>query len=87
VFVPIGWAGAGIAVICAVVAGVALARGAVGLCGGAAGVWIVGTMLSVAASFANDWSPLIVSIAALTGMLIIGGAIHTLLGRAVRRAA
>lgn len=73
VFVPVGLAGAVIAVVCAVVAGVALARGAAGLLGGAAGIWIVGGMLSVAASFVGDWTPAIVSVIALAAGLTVGG--------------
>lgn len=71
-FGPIGWLGAGIAVICAVVAGVALAKGSAGVSGGAAGVWIVGAVLSLAGGFAQEWLPLMVSGSALVVALIVG---------------
>lgn len=72
VFVPIGMAGAVIAIVCALVAAFALMRGSAGLAGGAVGVWIVGAMLSMTASFAALWTPLIVASAALGGALVIG---------------
>jgi hypothetical protein len=78
VFGPIGMFGAAVAVLCAALAMVALARNSVGLAGGAVGVWIVGAMLSVAASFASDWMPLIVSCAALAVGLVLGGVARTL---------
>lgn len=78
-FVPIGAFGAAVAVVCALVTMIALARGAVGLAGGAVGVWIVGAMLSVASSFANDWMPLAISGAALAVALVLGGAVRALL--------
>ncbi|MFD5214198.1 hypothetical protein [Microbacterium sp. NPDC058345] len=73
VFVPIGIAGAVIAIACALATVFALLRGAAGLAGGAIGVWIVGAMLSVSASFANLWTPVIVALVALAGALVIGG--------------
>lgn len=80
VLVPIGIAGAGLALVCAAVAAVAIVRGAGGLSGGAVGVWIVGALLSVTASFALEWTPLIVSCAALAGALIVGGIVRAVLG-------
>ena len=71
-FVPIGMIGAGLAIICAIVIDFAIARGAAGLAGGAAGVWIVGAMLSLTASFATQWIPLIVALAALAVALVVG---------------
>lgn len=85
IFVPIGFAGATWAVICALVAGFALARGSAGLCGGAAGLWIVGALLSVASAFTSEWSPLLVSLAALAAALTVGGLVRA--GIAARRAA
>lgn len=76
--VPIGIVGAVLAVLCAVVAGIAIMRGAGGLAGGAVGVWIPAAVLSLAASFAQQWTPLLVSGAALVGMLILGA-----VGRAI----
>lgn len=78
VLVPIGIVGAVLAALCAVVAAVAIMRGAGGLAGGAVGVWIPAAVLSLAASFAYEWLPLIVSVAVLAGMLILGA-----VGRAV----
>lgn len=86
VFVPLGIAGAAIAVVCALVAAFALMRGAAGLAGGAIGVWIVGAVLSVSASFGNVWMPAIVALAALAGALALGGA-GRLLAFGVHRAA
>lgn len=80
VMVPIGYVGAGLAIICAVVAGIAIARGAGGLSGGAVGLWIVFALMSFTASFAHQWTPLLASCVALGAMLVIGG-----LGRAVTR--
>lgn len=79
VMVPIGMAGAVLAVICAAVAMIALARGAAGLCGGAVGVWIVGALLSVTSSFADEWMPLAVAGAALAVALTVGGLLRALL--------
>lgn len=47
-------------------------RGAAGLAGGAVGLWIPSAMLSSTASFANQWTPLLISGAALVAMLLIG---------------
>lgn len=76
VLVPIGWAGAVIAVLCAIVAAVAIVRGAGGLVGGAVGVWIVGALLSVTASFGQQWIPLIAACASLAAMLVIGAVVR-----------
>ncbi|MFD5225968.1 hypothetical protein ACFWHT_10155 [Microbacterium sp. NPDC058342] len=78
VFVPIGIAGAVIALICALIVAFALARGAAGLAGGAVGVWIVGALLSWASSFADLWSPLLVSVGALGAALVIGAVLRVL---------
>lgn len=72
ILVPIGVAGAVLAALCALVAGVAIMRGAAGLAGGAVGLWIPSAMLSSTASFANQWTPLLISGAALVAMLVIG---------------
>lgn len=90
VMVPIGIVGAALAVVCAIVAAIAIIRGAEGLSGGAVAVWIVCALTSFTASFANQWMPLIVACAALAGMLVIGGVVRlvvgaTALGRAERR--
>jgi hypothetical protein len=87
VFVPIGMFGAFVAAVCAAVATVALARGAAGLCGGAVGVWIVGAMLSVASSFADEWLPLAVSGGALAVGLCVGGILRAVLATRPDRAA
>lgn len=80
-FLPVGLTGAGIAVICAIVAGVALARGAVGLCGGATAVWIGGMMLSIAAGFSGQWIPTVAAGGALVAALVIGGLVQVVLNR------
>jgi len=72
VFVPIGVAGAVIALVCALVAAFAIARGAAGLAGGAIGVWIVGALLSVSASFAALWTPFFVAAIGLGVALVAG---------------
>ncbi|WP_193597370.1 hypothetical protein [Microbacterium sp. YJN-G] len=76
VFVPIGTAGAIIALACAVIAAVAIARGAAGLAGGAIGVWIVGALLSISASFAGQWTPFLVSAIALGAALVAGAVLR-----------
>ncbi len=48
-------------------------RGAAGLAGGAVGLWIPSAMLSSTASFANQWTPLLIAVATLVAMLVIGG--------------
>lgn len=92
VMVPIGIAGAVLAGICAVVAGIAIMRGAGGLSGGAVGLWIVGALMSFTASFANQWMPLLAACAALAAMLVIGAVVRAIvnaadLGREPRAAA
>lgn len=76
IMVPIGVAGAVIAGLCAVLAGIAIVRRAGGLTGGAVGVWIPAAMLSSVAGFANQWMPLLLASAALVGMLVIGGVVR-----------
>src|SRR3954454_10194167 len=71
-FLPVGFVGGGIAVLCAIVAGVAIARSAAGLCGGAVAVWIVGAMLSIAAGFSGQWIPTAAAGAALVAALLLG---------------
>lgn len=84
-FLPVGFVGAGIAVLCAIIAGVALARGAAGLSGGATAVWIVGTMLSVAAGFSGQWIPTAAAGGALVAALVIGALVRVVLnGRPTR---
>ncbi|WP_315068548.1 hypothetical protein [uncultured Microbacterium sp.] len=78
VMVPIGYVGAALAVIFAIVAAVAIVRGSGGLAGGAVGLWIVGALMSFAASFAREWTPLIVACAALTAMLIVGSVVRAI---------
>lgn len=72
IMVPIGIGGAVLAVLCALVAGFAIARGAGGLTGGAVGIWIPAAMVSSMAGFANDWMPLIAAAGALGGLLVLG---------------
>ena len=90
VLVPIGVIGAALAAICAIVAGIAIMRGAGGLIGGAVGLWIPFALLSFTASFANQWLPLIAAGAALAAMLILGGVVRAIVnvadgGRPSRR--
>lgn len=85
--VPLGIIGAAVAVLCAVIAGIAIARGAGGLAGGAVGLWIPATVLSLTASFAHEWTPLIVAGAALVGMLVVGTVLRVIIGSAESRAA
>lgn len=76
--VPIGIAGAVIAVVCALITAFALARGAAGLAGGGAGVWIVGALLSLCASFAMLWTPFLISAGALVAAFVVGAVLRTL---------
>lgn len=78
VMVPIGVIGAALAALCAIVAGIAIMRGAGGLIGGAVGLWIPFALLSFTASFANQWLPLIASGAALAAMLVLGGVVRAI---------
>lgn len=92
VLVPIGVIGAALAALCAIVAGIAIMRGAGGLIGGAVGLWIPFALLSLTASFANQWLPLIASGAALAAMLVLGGVVRAIVsvadgGRPSRRPA
>lgn len=80
--VPLGFIGAALAAACAIVAAIAVIRGAGGLCGGAVGVWIPCAMLSSTASFSSQWLPLIIAGASLVGMLVIGGVVRAILGSA-----
>lgn len=80
--VPIGYVGAALAAVFAIVAAVAIVRGAGGLVGGAVGGWIVAALLSFTASFAQVWMPLILAGAALTSMLLIGGVVRALVNAA-----
>lgn len=85
VFVPIGVTGAVIALVCALVAAFAVARGAAGLAGGAIGVWIVGALLSVSASFAALWTPFFVAAIGLGVALIAGTVLRVLLAPLLAR--
>jgi hypothetical protein len=85
VLVPIGIAGAGIAVACALLTAFALARGAAGLAGGGIGVWIVGAMLSMCASFATLWTPFFIAVGSLAAAFVVGAAGRMLVSR-IRRA-
>lgn len=80
ILVPIGTVGAVLAAICAIVAGIAIMRGAAGLVGGAVGLWIPSAMLSSTASFASQWLPLVIAGASLVAMLIIGAIGRAALG-------
>jgi hypothetical protein len=87
VFVPIGVTGAVIALVCALVAAFAIARGAAGLAGGAIGVWIVGALLSVSASFAALWTPFFVAAIGLGVALIAGTVLRVVLAPLLARRA
>ena len=87
VFVPIGVTGAVIALACALVAAFAIARGAAGLAGGAIGVWIVGALLSVSASFAALWTPFFVAAIGLGVALIAGTVLRVVLAPLLARRA
>lgn len=71
-FLPVGIVGASIAILCAIIAAVALARGAAGLAGGAVGCWIVGALLSLTAGFSGQWLPLVAAGIALVAALVLG---------------
>ncbi len=78
VFVPIGLFGTAVAVLCALIALIAMARGRAGAVGMAVGGWIVGAMLSLAASFAKDWMPVTIAGVALIAALVLGAAARML---------
>ncbi|WP_441898311.1 hypothetical protein [Microbacterium sp.] len=73
VFLWIGFAGAGIALLCALVALAALARGSAGLVGGAVAVWIGGALLSLTSGFSGQWIPALIAMGALAVALVVGG--------------
>ncbi|WP_341940903.1 hypothetical protein [Microbacterium sp. LWH10-1.2] len=79
IMVPIGVVGAVLATVCAIVAAVAITRGASGLSGGAVGLWIPSAMISSIAGFASQWMPLLASVAALVGLLVIGGVVRAIM--------
>src|SRR5690554_1874072 len=81
VFLPIGFSGAAIAVACTLLAGVAMARGAAGLAGGAVGCWIVGGMLSLTAGFSGQWLPVLIAVAALFAGLVLGAVARMVIRR------
>jgi len=72
-FLLIGTVGAGIALICALVAMIALARGAAGVAGGAVAVWIGGALLSLTSGFSGQWVPALVAVGSLVLGLVVGG--------------
>lgn len=80
-FLPIGYIGASIAVLCALIAAVALARGAAGLAGGAVGCWIAGAMLSLTAGFSGQWWLVAVAGTALVAALALGAVARVLVKR------
>ncbi|MFS0894621.1 hypothetical protein [Microbacterium sp. 179-I 3D3 NHS] len=84
VMVAIGIAGAVLAAVCAVVAAIAIIRGAGGLSGGAVGLWIACALVSVTASFGDQWMPLLASCAALAAMLVVGGVVRAIVDAAGR---
>lgn len=67
--------------LCALIAGVALARGAAGLAGGAVGGWIVGTMLSLTAGFSDQWWLVGAACAALVAALVLGAMARVVIKR------
>ena len=71
-FLWVGIAGTGFALLCAIIAAVALAVGSAGVAGGASAVWIVGAMLSLTSGFSGQWLPAIITAAALPIALILG---------------
>ncbi len=71
-FLPFGIIGAVIAVACAIVVLLAVARSAAGVVGGATGVWIVGAVMSLASGFSGQWIPAIVAGSALIVALVAG---------------
>lgn len=81
VFLWIGLAGAGLALICAIVAAAALAVGSAGTAGGSSAVWIVGAMLSLTAGFSGQWMPAIVAGLALSAGLVLGALARTVVRR------
>lgn len=71
-FLSVGIAGAGIALLCALVALIALARGSAGVTGGAVAVWIGGALLSLTSGFSGEWIPALVAGGALVLALVLG---------------
>jgi len=84
-FLWAGIAGAGIALICAIIVGVALAIGNAGLAGGTGAVWIGGALLSLGAGFSGQWIPALVAVGALIAALVLGPVVRSALTAFVRR--
>lgn len=85
VFLWVGIAGAGLAVLCAIVAAVALAAGSAGWAGGASAVWIGGAMLSLTSGFSGQWLPAIIAGGALMAGLILGAVARSIIRGVERR--
>ncbi|WP_146008157.1 hypothetical protein [Microbacterium aurantiacum] len=79
ILVPLGIAGAALAAVCAVVAGIAIVRGSAELCAGGVALWIPSALLSCTALFAHQWLPLLAAGAALAVMLVLGGAVRAIM--------
>ncbi|MFY9712947.1 MAG: hypothetical protein WAK00_05690 [Microbacterium sp.] len=86
ILVPLGIAGAAMAAVCAIVAGIAVVRGSAELCAGGVAVWIPSALLSSAALFAHQWLPLLAAGAALAVVLVLGGAVRAIVNAARHRA-
>lgn len=78
VLVPVAFIGAAIAALCALVAAIAITRGAAGLTGGGTAMWMPFALVAALGSFASEWVPLLIAGGSLAAMLVLGG-----VGRAV----
>ncbi|MGP6169908.1 hypothetical protein ACTU6V_01715 [Microbacterium sp. A204] len=78
-FLSVGMVGAGVAVLCALIALTALAQGAAGVTGGAVAVWIGGALLSLTSGFSGQWLPAIIAGGSLVAALALGGVARVVL--------
>lgn len=85
IFLPIGIVGAAIAALCAFVVMIALVRGAAGVVGGAAAVWVGGALLSLASGFTGDWVPALVAVGSLVVALVVGGMLRGVVAAVMSR--
>ncbi|MFF1540088.1 hypothetical protein ACFVWL_08430 [Microbacterium sp. NPDC058269] len=69
-FIPLGISGTVLAVVCASVSAVALVYGFAGVGVGALSLWMVGTLLSLATGFAEEWTPPIMAAASLPALVL-----------------
>src|SRR4051794_8566181 len=77
-FLSAGIIGAAVAILCALIALIALALGSAAFAGGAVAVWIGGALLSLTSGFSGQWLPAILAGGSLVVALVLGGVARAL---------